>query len=89
MVHGERLKIYPEIFRNHFRLQNHFPRTLSGNPGALQHQVSSNQAISQQKMGTQPVHHITNLQTMCLANFRIWLRRFDHNQSSDTIISKI
>ena len=29
-------------------------------------------------MGTQPVHHITNLQTMCPANFRIWLT-FDHN----------
>ena len=24
-------------------------------------------------MGTQPVHHITNLQTMCQANFQIWL----------------
>ena len=29
-------------------------------------------------MGTKPVHHITNLQTMCQANFRIWLP-FDHN----------
>ena len=29
-------------------------------------------------MGTQPVHYITNLQTMCPANFRIWLT-FDHN----------
>ena len=29
-------------------------------------------------MGAQPVHHITNLQTMCPANFRIWLT-FDHN----------
>ena len=30
------------------------------------------------KMGTQPVRHFTNLQTMCPANFRIWLT-FDHN----------
>ena len=29
-------------------------------------------------MGTQPVHHTTNLQTMCPANFRIPLP-FDHN----------
>ena len=29
-------------------------------------------------MGIQPVHHITNLQTMCPANFQIWLT-FDHN----------
>ena len=30
------------------------------------------------KKGTQPVHHITNLQTTCPANFRIWLP-FNHN----------
>ena len=29
-------------------------------------------------MGIQPVHHITNLQTMCPVNFRVWLP-FDHN----------
>ena len=29
-------------------------------------------------MGTQPIRHTTNLQTMCLANFRIWFP-FDHN----------
>ena len=29
-------------------------------------------------MVTKPVHHFTNLQTMCPANFRIWLP-FDHN----------
>ena len=29
-------------------------------------------------MRTKPVHHITNLQTMCPASFRIWLP-FDHN----------
>ena len=29
-------------------------------------------------MGTKPVHHITNLQTMCPANLRIWLP-FDRN----------
>ena len=29
-------------------------------------------------MGTEPVHHVTNLQTMCPASLRIWLP-FDHN----------
>ena len=39
-------------------------------------------------MGTQPVHHITNLQTMCLATSRICLPfdhssiRHDHQQNS-------
>ena len=33
--------------------------------------------VSQQKMETQPVH-VTNLQTMCRADFRTWLP-FDHN----------
>ena len=42
------------------------------------HQVSPNQTVSQQKMGTQPVHHMTNLQIMCPTSFRIWLP-FDHN----------
>ena len=50
-----------EISRNYFRLQIRFPKTLWGNPGALHHQVSPNQTFSQQKMGTQLVHHITNL----------------------------
>ena len=50
-----------KISKNHFQLQIHLPKTLWGNPGVLQHQVSLNQAFSQQKMGTQPVHHITNL----------------------------
>ena len=50
-----------EISRNYFRLQIHFPKTLWGNPGALQHQVLPNQTCSQQKIGTQPAHHITNL----------------------------
>ena len=40
--------------------------------------VSPNQTFSQQKMGTQAVHHITNLKTMCQANSQIWLP-FDHN----------
>ena len=39
---------------------------------------SPHQTSNQQKMGTHPVHHTTNRQTMCLANFRIWLP-FDHN----------
>ena len=34
--------------------------------------------VNQQKMRTQPIHHTTNLQTMCPANFRIRLL-FDHN----------
>ena len=37
-------------------------------------------------MGIHPVHHITNLQTMCLTNFRIWLT-FDH-KTLDTIVSR-
>ena len=62
-LYGERLKIYPQVkflgitFDSKFTFQNHF----WGNPGALQHQVSLNQTFSQQKMGIQPVHHITNL----------------------------
>ena len=54
----------------------------------LQHQVSSDQTFSEQKMGTQPVHHITNLQTISTGNFRIWLSfhhnniRHDHQQNS-------
>ena len=40
-----------EISRNHFRLQIHLPKTLWGNPEALQHQVSPNQTVSQQKYG--------------------------------------
>ena len=36
-----------EISRNYFRLQIHFPETLWGNPGALQHQVLPNQTFSQ------------------------------------------
>ena len=39
---------------------------------------SPNQTFSQQKMGSQSIHHITNLHTMCPANFQIWLS-FDHN----------
>ena len=35
-------------------------------------------------MGTQPIHHTTNLQTMCPANFRI-----STITTSDTIISEI
>ena len=36
-----------EISRNYFRLQIHFSKTLRGNPGALQQQVSPNQTFSQ------------------------------------------
>ena len=59
-LYGERLKIYPQVkflgitFDSKFTFQKQ-------NPGTLQHQVSLNQIFSQQKMGTQPVHHITNL----------------------------
>ena len=60
------------------KLQIHLPKSLWGNIGVLQHQVSPNQTFSQQNMGTQPVYHITNFKTMCLANFRIWLN-FNHN----------
>ena len=53
----------------------------------LQHQVSPNQTFSEQKMGAQPIHHITNLQTMCPANFRIG--SLSTITILDTIISKI
>ena len=61
-LYGERLKIYPQVkfsgitFDSIFTFQKHFEKTWG-----LQHQVSPNQTFSQQKMGTQPVHHITNL----------------------------
>ena len=76
----ERLKIYPQVkfLEITFLFKFTFQKTIWGNSGALQHQVSPNQTFSQQNMGIQPVHHTTNLQTMCPANFRVWLP-FDHN----------
>ena len=40
-------------------------------------------------MGTKPVHHITNLQTMCPANFFFKYGSLSTITTSDTIISKI
>ena len=77
-LYGERLKIHPQVKFLGITFGSKFTFQKQGNPGALQHHVSPNQTFSQQKIGTQPVHHITNLQTMCPANFRIWLP-FDHN----------
>ena len=71
-LYGERLKIYPQVkflgitFDSKFTFQKHFEEIL----GRCN---TRNQTFSQQKMGTQPVYHITNIQTMCPANFRIWL----------------
>ena len=81
-LYGERLKIFPQVkflgitFDSKFTFQKHFEKILGG--GGCNTRLSPNQTFSQQKMGTRPVHHITNLQTMCPANFRIWFP-FDHN----------
>ena len=61
-LYGERLKIYPQVkflgitFDSKFTFQKHFEEILG-----RCNQVSPNQTFSQQKMGTQLVHHITNL----------------------------
>ena len=79
-LYGERLKIYPQmkflhiIFDSKLTFQKHFEEIL----GCCNIRVPLCKTYSQYKMGTQPVHRITSLQTMCLANFRIWLT-FDHN----------
>ena len=79
-LYGEKLKFYPQVkflgitFDSKFT----FKKQLWGHPGALQFPVPPNPTFNQQKMGTQPVHHTANLQTMCPANFRIRLP-FDHN----------
>ena len=76
-----------EISRIHFQLQIHFPKTLRGNPGALQHQVSTNQTISQQKWGPSP-STILQIYKQCVRPI------FEYGSlstiaTSDTIISKI
>ena len=46
--------------------------------------------VNQQKMRTQPIHHTTNLQTMCPANFRIRLlfyhNNFGHNHQRNSTV---
>ena len=54
--------------------EKHFEEIL-GRCNTRYHRV---RLIVNKKMGTKPVHHITNLQTMRPASFRIWLP-FDHN----------
>ena len=75
-LYGERLKIYFQVKFLGITFDSKF--TSKALPRALQHQVPSTQTFSQQKMGTQPVHHITNLRRMCPAKYLIWLS-FDHN----------
>ena len=61
-LYGGRLKIYPQVkflgitFDSKFTFQKHFRNTWgAATPGIL------NQNFSKQKVGNQPVHHITNL----------------------------
>ena len=79
-LYGERLKIYPQVkflgitFDSKLTFQKHFEEIL-GRCNTKYHGV---RLIVNKKWGPSPVHHITNLQTMCPAIFRIWLP-FDHN----------
>ena len=78
-LYGKRLKFYPQVkFLGITSTLNSLSKNTLRTSWVLQHQVPPHQTSNQQKMGTQPVHHTTNLQTMCLANFRIRLP-FDHN----------
>ena len=77
---GERLKIYPQVkflgitFNSKFTFKKHFEDILEP-CNTRYHRI---RLLTNKKMGTQPIHHTTNLQTMCSANFQIWLS-FDHN----------
>ena len=77
-LHGVNLKIYRQVkflvitFDSKFTFQKHFEEIL-GSCNTRYHLIRL-----QQKMGTQPVQHVTNLQTMCPVNFRVWVS-FDHN----------
>ena len=53
----------------------------------LQHQVPPHQNFNQQNMGTQPIHHTTNLQTMCPPIFEYG--SLSTIRTLDTIISEI
>ena len=78
-LYGETLKIYPQVkFPGiTFDSQLTFKKTLWRHPGPLRYQVPPFKAISQQKVGTKPIHTNPNLQTMRPTNFRIRLT-FDH-----------
>ena len=79
-LYGERLKIYRQVkflditFDSKLTFQKHFEEIL----GRCDTRYHSVRLTVNKKRGTQPVRHITNLQTMCPANFQIWLT-FDHN----------
>ena len=78
-LYGETLKIYPQVkfLGITFDSQLNFQKPLGGHPGPLQYQVLPFTAISQQKVGTKPLHTHSNLQTMCPTNICI-RRTFDH-----------
>ena len=79
-LYGERLKIYSQVkflgitFDSKHALQKHFEEIL-GRCNTKYHRV---RLIVNKKRGLKPVHHITNLQTICPANSRIWFP-FHHN----------
>ena len=60
-----------------FRVIPFFSNNVRGHPGPLQYQVPPFKAISQQKVGTKPIHANPNLQTIRPTNFRIRFS-FDH-----------
>ena len=77
-LYGERLKIYPQVkflgitFDSKFTFKN----TLRISWGAAT--PGTTESEFQPIKNGNPAHHTANLQTMCPANFRIWLP-FDHN----------
>ena len=79
-LYGERLKIYPQVkflgitFDSKLAFQKHFEEVL-GRCNTRYHRV---RLIVNKKWGPSPSTILTNLQTMCPANFRIWLS-FGHN----------
>ena len=58
--------------RYHFRQQDDFCKRLRGHFRPLHPKISSLEDIDQQKMGTNPHNHFTDLQTVCKTNIRIW-----------------
>ena len=65
---------YGASINSKFTFQKHFEEIL-GRCNTRCHRI---RFLVNKKMGTQNVYDITNLQTMCTANFRMWLT-FDRN----------